>query len=279
MSVSVYKSEEGRKAINSVYEALLSSWPVEKKESIVNTAYGDTFILESGASSLPPMVLLHGSSSNSAMWIGDIARYSKLYRVYAIDLPGEPGKSSDIRPDLITDAYADWLNEVFVKLNISKAVIIGISLGGWAALKFSVKFSEKVSRLALLCPAGIGPQRAAVILAALPLRLLGRKGEILAIKKVMGIKDLADETIEYSMLISKNFRPYMGTIPIFKDEELHRLNMPVLLIAGDKDALFDSKTTISRARVSIPQAETVLLTGAGHGLIDQRDRILTFLSK
>ncbi len=94
----------------------------------------------------------------------------------------------------------------------------------------------------MLCPAGIGPQRAAVILAALPLRLLGRKGEILAIKKVMGIKDLADETIEYSMLISKNFRPYMGTIPIFKDEELHRLNMPVLLIAGDKDALFDSKT-------------------------------------
>ena len=225
---------------------------------------------------MPPLILLHGSSSNSAMWIGDISDYSKYFRVYAVDLPGEPGKSSDIRPDLKSCAYSDWMNDVLEQLKVDKASFVGISLGGWLALKYALAYPGKTDKLALLCPSGIGPQKASFILYALPLKLMGKWGETKTIKMVMGTAEILHETIEYSRLISRNFTPFMGTVPVFSDEELKRLINPTMIIIGGKDVLIDSKTTAERAK-NIPHAQVVLLQEAGHGLINQRERLLPFL--
>jgi len=274
---SVFRSVEGRNAILAVYDSLLEKWPVPFEKINLKTQHGDTFVIACGDKSLPPLILLHGSSSNSAMWIGDISEYSSYYRVYAVDLPGEPGKSADTRPDLTTLAYSDWMKDVLSKLGIEKASFVGISLGGWLTLKFASAYPDKICKLVLLCPAGIGPQKASVMLYLLPLKLLGKWGEKEAIRKVMGIKEISEETIEYSRLISKNFSPYMGMIPVFSDEELKRLTSPIMLIAGDKDVLLDSKKTVERAKKELPHAEIILLSGAGHGLINQRERIIPFL--
>jgi pimeloyl-ACP methyl ester carboxylesterase len=64
----------------------------------LETSYGSAFAIACGEKSLPPLFLLHGSSSNSAMWISDAAEYAKHFRVYALDLPGEPGRSAEVRP-------------------------------------------------------------------------------------------------------------------------------------------------------------------------------------
>ncbi|MEZ4582230.1 MAG: hypothetical protein R3A10_11470 [Caldilineaceae bacterium] len=42
-------------------------------------------------------MLLHGSGSNSATWMGDAAAYAEQCQVYAVDIPGEPGKSAPDR--------------------------------------------------------------------------------------------------------------------------------------------------------------------------------------
>lgn len=274
---SVFKSIEGKNSILAVYDSLLEKWPVPFEKINLKTRCGDTFVIVGGDRSLPPLILLHGSSSNSAMWIGDISEYTKYYRVYAVDLPGEPGKSVDIRPDLTTSAYSDWMKDVFDEFKIEKASFVGISLGGWLAIKFALVYPDKINRLVLLCPSGIGPQKASVMLYMLPLKLLGKWGEVKTIKKVMGIKEISEETIEYSRLISKNFSPYMGLVPVFSDEELKRLSSPIMLIVGEKDALLDSKKTAERVKKALPYAQIILLPGAGHGLIDQKERILPFL--
>ncbi|WP_243145970.1 alpha/beta fold hydrolase [Clostridium chromiireducens] len=58
------------------------------------------FIIASREKSNPPLILLHGSGMNSVMWLRDIKEYSRTYRVYAIDMLGEPGKSDENRPSL-----------------------------------------------------------------------------------------------------------------------------------------------------------------------------------
>lgn len=276
-NTSVFKSIEGKNAIIAVYDSLLEKWPIPFEKIRLKTRHGDTFVIACGDKSLPPLIMLHGSSSNSAIWIADITDYTKYYRVYCVDMPGEPGKSTDIRPDLTTSAYSDWMDDVLTGLEVNKASFVGISLGGWLVLKYAIAYPEKIDKMALLCPTGIGPQKASFMLLALLLKPLGKWGEVQAIKMVMCTKEISDETIEYSRLIAGNYTPFMGTVPVFGDEELQRLTMPILLIAGSKDVLINSPKTVYRAQKAFPNAHIVLLPDAGHGLIDQKERVIKFL--
>lgn len=276
-SPSVFKSAQGRGAILAVYGSLLQRATVPLEEIRLATRCGETFVIASGEKGLPPLILLHGSSSNAAMWLADLAAYAQHFRVYAIDVPGEPGRSAEFRPNLKTAAYVDWMEDVLEGLAIEKAAFVGISLGGWLALKFAAIHSDRVDRLALLCPAGIGPQKIAAVFQAMLLKPFGKRGEEKAIKKIMGVPQLSDETVEYCRLISRHFSPIMEQIPMFSDDQLRCIACPALVIAGGRDVLIYSNQTIQRATNLLPQVRTVFLPGAGHGLIDQKDRILSFL--
>ena len=88
----IYKTEAGRNAIMAFYDTILERWPVPYESMSIPTRHGRTYVIACGKQTAPPLILLHGSSSNSAMWIGDAAEYCRNYRVYAIDLPGEPAR-------------------------------------------------------------------------------------------------------------------------------------------------------------------------------------------
>jgi hypothetical protein len=50
----------------------------------VPTREGETFIIACGDENAPPLMLLHGSAANSAMWMRDVAAWAAYFRVYAI---------------------------------------------------------------------------------------------------------------------------------------------------------------------------------------------------
>ena len=106
---SVFKSEEGRDQIRAYYQGILNRFPLGQRT--VPTAHGETFVLEAGGGNLPPVILLHGSCSNSAAWLGDMAALAAHYHIYAVDIPGEPGNSEDQRLDFQSDADTRWLRE------------------------------------------------------------------------------------------------------------------------------------------------------------------------
>jgi pimeloyl-ACP methyl ester carboxylesterase len=274
---SVYKSEEGKRAILAVYDTILGSWPVPHEALEVETRHGRTFVIACGDKALPPLFLIHGSGSNAAMWIGDAAEYSRHFRVYAVDIPGEAGKSHDVRPDFRTQAHAEWLLDVFDALNVQKACIAGISLGGWVAVRFAAVYPDKAEKLVLLCPAGIGPLKVSPILRLIALKLKGTRGTEKAMDKISEGAQMPEEAMAYIRLITQHFNYYRGIVPRFSNAELTRLTMPVLLVFGEQDAMLNAKDAARRARKRLPNAETVLLPGAGHMLIDQRERALQFL--
>tara|TARA_B100001964_G_C14144114_1_gene558856 strand:- start:63 stop:305 length:243 start_codon:yes stop_codon:yes gene_type:complete len=62
---SIYKSPAGEKAIKDHYNSVLANWPVPKDELSVPTRHGRTFIIACGDETAPPLILLHGSGSNT----------------------------------------------------------------------------------------------------------------------------------------------------------------------------------------------------------------------
>jgi pimeloyl-ACP methyl ester carboxylesterase len=164
----------------------------EMKYLNISTRHGNTFCIAAGDISAPTMVLLHGSSRNSRMWVSDILKYHEKYRVYALDISGEAGRSNERLLSFTTSDLDDWLYDVFKGLSICKAVVIGTSLGTWLAAKFVIGYPEKANKLVLLCPGGIGTQNKGFIFTAMFYMHFGEKGIRKLFKIINGSVDMPE---------------------------------------------------------------------------------------
>lgn len=268
-----FKTQKGKEEVIKYSDILFEKLTIPHERLNINTRHGNTFCLAAGDVSAPPMVLLHGSSMNSCMWLSDIEKYYQKYRVYALDIPGEAGRSDERQLPFTTSDLDDWLHDVFNGLLISKAVIIGASLGAWLATKFTIRFPEKVDKLVLLCPAGIGTQNKTFIFTALFHMLFGEKGLRRLFKIINGNVDMPEIMLKFQILIGKNFNTRKEAIPIFSDEELKRLTMPVFLFVGAKDIMLHSFETADRMKKLVPTARINILPNGGHSLINLTETI------
>ncbi|CUU49421.1 alpha/beta fold hydrolase [Clostridium beijerinckii] len=274
----VFKTNEGKNDVIKFYDKFLQKLALSYEKFYVDTRYGKTFIIASGEKSNPSLILLHGSGMNSVMWLRDIKEYSKTYRVYAIDMLGEPGKSDENRPSLSGSSYAEWLKEVFENLSVERANIIGISLGAWLAIKFSVSYPEMVSKLVLLCPSGVGPQKKSFIFKAIAYGILGEKGIDKLYYKVNGNQPIPEEMLKYQKLIGKSFNYRKETIPVFSDNELKLLTMPTVLFVGAKDIMLHSDKTARRLGNLLPHAQINISPKAGHSNVNDVNKIIEWFN-
>jgi pimeloyl-ACP methyl ester carboxylesterase len=278
----IYKTEQGGRAVRERYLRFLERWPVPNQQMRVPTRQGETFIIASGSEGAPPLLLLHGGAANSTSWMGDIVTWAAHFRVYAVDLIGEPGLSAPVRPPLSSEAHALWLDDVMQALSLTTTSIVGVSLGGWLALDYATRRPERVESLVVICPGGIGRQKVAIVFKTILLRMCGSWGARKLRESILG-RAPADPPpairpfIEFVGLIHQHFRPRMVKLPIFRDEALRKLTMPVLAIVGGKDVLLDSAGTTRRLKANVPHADVHYLPEAGHFILGQRAAILEFL--
>ncbi len=103
-----------------------------------------------------PLVLVHGGGSdNSAIsWYRLFEPLSQGREVCAIDLPGFGG-SIDATPVGGPESLADVLAESLERLGIKKAVTMGVSMGGDAALNLGLRHPHLVAALVLIAPGGL----------------------------------------------------------------------------------------------------------------------------
>jgi pimeloyl-ACP methyl ester carboxylesterase len=274
MNNSVFKTEEKRDEFRAHYNNLLSQFPFEQR--YVQTTFGKTFMLTAGQEANPPVILLHGSCSNSAFWFPEIMALSDNYSVYAIDIIGEAGNSEEYRPDLNSDAFALWIKEVLDALVLERTVIIGNSLGGWMALKFATTFPGRVSMLSLIASAGLAEVRQQFISNVEQARQ--ENGSVPIDSATLGEHDIPKEVLDFMNLITASYNPIQH-LPVFEDEQLLRLNMPVLFIDGEDDAIIDADKSAQRLSHLVPSAEIHILTNCGHVLPNSIEYIIPFLNK
>lgn len=274
----VYKSEEAQRILLAAYDEHLARWPVPAETREVPTRYGSTFVVSSGDPSGPPLVLLHGAASNALMWIADVAELGRTHRVHALDIIGEPGRSAPTRLPYTGSGYADWLGDVLDGLGLESTRLVGLSQGGWLALSFATRRPERVEKLVLLSPASVVRDRLTFMLQVLPLLLLGRTGNRIINRIVAAPERIHPDAMAYMELILAHTNPRLDPSPLFTDEELRRLTMPVLLLGGERDAIRDCRAIAARLQGLAPRAEACLLPNAGHVLVGVAVRMLSFLS-
>lgn len=96
-----------------------------------------------------PVIFLHGFPFDKTMWHLQLDHLKSSYRLIACDIRGF-GKSTDEKTTLSIDLFADDLVKFMDNLSIDKAVICGLSMGGFTALNAMERFPERFVAL-ILC--------------------------------------------------------------------------------------------------------------------------------
>jgi pimeloyl-ACP methyl ester carboxylesterase len=94
-----------------------------------------------------PVVLIHGVPEDGSMWHNQTEFLSNRYQLIIPDLPGS-GKS-ELTDEVSIDAMADVIKYILDAETISKAVIIGHSMGGYVSVAFAEKFPGMIKALGL----------------------------------------------------------------------------------------------------------------------------------
>jgi pimeloyl-ACP methyl ester carboxylesterase len=129
--------------------------PVHMSELKYLQLHGDR-VAYRDAGSGETLLLIHGMAGSSDTWRAVIPQLAKNYRVVAPDLLGH-GQSDKPRGDYSLGAFAVWLRDLLDELGVTRATIVGQSLGGGVAMQFVYQHPDYCQRLVLISSGGLGP--------------------------------------------------------------------------------------------------------------------------
>lgn len=95
-----------------------------------------------------PIIFLHGFPFDKSMWQGQLDFLKSAYRVIAVDIRGF-GKSTDEKSPLSIDVFAADLITFMDQLSIEKAIVCGLSMGGFITLNAHQRFPDRFEALIL----------------------------------------------------------------------------------------------------------------------------------
>lgn len=265
---SQYKSEKARDRVFAAYDSALSHWPVPYETRFVETRFGPTHLIASGPAGAPPLVLLHGASTNAASWSGNVAAMADRFRVYAPDTIGEVGKSAGTKPAYASGDYTRWLDDVFERLGLGRARMAGISFGGWIAFHFAAARPDRVERLALLAPASLQQMRAGFMFRGMLATFLPSEANVRRLFRYCSSRQYAGlpEWMMDSLIIGFQAArlDFRTQLPVIQDADLSALRVPALLLLGSEDPIYDATKAASRVRSVAPHIQVEFIQNGGH---------------
>jgi pimeloyl-ACP methyl ester carboxylesterase len=271
----VFPDARTRSRLLALYDAKLARWPVSFEELEIWTRHGRTHVVSAGPQSGPPIVLLHPAGCPAFVWRRLIGALAEHRRVHAIDTIGDVGKSvlfDGARFPRKGLEYSHWLGDVFDKLGIEQADLVGWSMGGWLALNFAADRPVRVRRLAVLAPMGLPswPVTAKVLLrlasaAALPSNDKKQKLITWAIGNHPAAREEMGEWM--SAVIDARCRTKLGNPLPIAGTKLHAIRARTLvLLAGNDGPIGDAKHAAKRARTHLREVEIEILPDQTHAL-------------
>jgi pimeloyl-ACP methyl ester carboxylesterase len=238
--------------------------------------------IESGTPGDPPVLLLHGWACAVHVFRRNIpALVAAGHHVFAIDLKGhgltDKPKGKD---DYTLDAMTTFVLEAMDALRLDRVSLVAQSLGGAIALQIALRAPERVDKLALIAPVGLGRVRRLALLrsaASIALllhvpRKLRRWMVVLTLRRVFGerARPTARDVDEYW---SVSTDPYYlrGLLTLVHEVDwapietarLQAIQVPVLVIWGTRDRLLVPAHRRDLPE-PIPSARVMWVPGAGH---------------
>lgn len=126
-----------------------------EKIKLTYKSYGITVYHKEGDTN-KKIVFVHGGALDNAMmsWKEVVELMGNKYDIYAVDMLGF-GESD--KPDIqySIPMYVEFLYDVLRQLNIEKASLVGLSMGGGISIAFSLKYPEIVDKLTIIGSLGL----------------------------------------------------------------------------------------------------------------------------
>jgi pimeloyl-ACP methyl ester carboxylesterase len=219
----------------------------------------------------PGLIFLHGLGAEGSNWAANFGFFAQKYHVYALDQIGF-GNSDKPLIDYKIQTFVEFLQAFMQAQNISKATLVGNSLGGWIALDFAARYPEMVEKLVLVDAAGLRPQdpTARLPIDLNPSSLAGMRKilESIVYDKRWVTDDLVRQAFERHMKIGDGYtiqRVLAGILGDnqWEDDKLGSIHAPTLVLWGHDDAL-TPLTLGERFQKAIPGARLVVLNECGH---------------
>src|SRR5215217_9069836 len=113
-------------------------------------------VLDTGGSG-PPLLFLHGWSSNWQIFLLNVAAFMGTHRVIAPDLPGF-GASDLPHEPLSIRGYARTVDALCDELGVERVAVVGNSMGGFIGAELALSFRTRVDRLMLVSAAGLSTE-------------------------------------------------------------------------------------------------------------------------
>lgn len=263
----IYRSEQGRKAIERWCTDQLDAWPVPHQRALI-VANGATTHLVTAGTGPRTAVFVPGTNFCAAACLPLATALAARCRVILADLPGQPGLSSGrrISAPQRPSWYGRWLAEVIDQVTESPVVLVGHSLG--AAIVLATE-SPLVSRQVLLSPGGLVRARIAPgIIAASSSWLLRRRpvdsARLLTTMLAPGDRP-RPELVEWMTLIARHARSSLDPAPaVVADRAVDRT-----VAVGEHDRYFPSRplAVATRRTLGLPLS---VLPSAGHLITEGR---------
>ena len=225
----------------------------------------------------PPFVYLHSTLGESFMWLPFYQTWAKQFRVLVPTHPGVGASGGFDQIDTIEDMAFHYL-ELFDALGLEEINLGGVSLGGWIAAEFAVRWPERVKRLWIADAPGLWVEEEPLPDMFRYMREPAKLRELIfhdpnSAVAQMVIADNPDDERRMkgyqALTVLARFvweRPYDPKLAA----RLQRIQCPVLLVWGAKDRLVPPSYGAAY-RKNIPQAEMVLISNCGHMPMFERE--------
>jgi pimeloyl-ACP methyl ester carboxylesterase len=231
-----------------------------------------------------PIVFLHGFPHNRGLWTAQVNGLVDRARCIAPDLRGFGDTTG--APPWTMDRYADDVARLMEGARVEKAVVAGLSMGGYVAFAFWRRYRHRVRAL-VLADTRPGPDSE---------EAKQRRRELIALAREKGSEAVADAMISgmvgkstreknpdvveavHGMLASAPQAGVIGALEAMMERPdststLASIDVPTLIVVGDEDVL----TPVSEARTmqaAIPGSRMEVIARAGH--VSNVERPATF---
>lgn len=208
------------------------------------------------------LLFLHGFGGNATQWRFQMEAFAERNRVIAPDLRGH-GRSSRPRNGYDMESLIDDLEKLLAARQVREPlVVVGHSFGGAIATEYALRRPERVRRLVLIATAA---EFRLIWLYRIAARLPDPVLLTVLQPLLSGFVDAG--LVALKRMFHQNLNQWRGW------EKFDTLQVPVMIIRGERDRVFPQATFAHLAQV-IPNAEDVNVGASAHMvMIERRDAV------
>lgn len=224
----------------------------------------------------PTIVFLHGFPQDAALWQPQVAHFSAVHRMLAPDLRGFGADQRPLPAALTMEGLAADVLALMDAEGIDRAVLCGLSMGGYVALAFAEQWPHRLAGLALCntrATADTAEGRDAREQTARD--ALAKGAEVIAramLPKILSERTRSGDPGTAARMLAMMARQRPEAIAAAargmalrpdRSALLGSIAVPTLIVTGSDDALMPLPTS-EAMHAAIPRSRMVIIDGAGH---------------